>query len=120
MPDTLKVGDPIVYRPGFGMELPVMVKVVALTVTGLREKDGVEVEDVEWYMVEQNRCLMCFDNGHWGYSDQIDLGPSLDARLAVEAKFEELPTHLGKHPAIDNWIDDQLRKKQEETQTRRT
>ena len=54
-----QVGDTITYRPIFGTDLAVQVKVVELG-----EKN--------------DRDLVSLDNGHWAYLDQID---SIDIRV---------------------------------------
>ena len=54
-----QIGDTITYRPAFGMDPAVQVKVVELG--------------------EKNDCdLVCLDDGHWAYLDQID---SIDIRI---------------------------------------
>lgn len=71
----IRVGDTITYRPGFaGTEAPRQVKVLELTLTQEpREKYGVEVNAVHEICVRENLVCFMLDDGHWCYSEQVDL-----------------------------------------------
>ena len=71
MPDIV-VGDWVVYRGGFGNDLPRPVKVSQMEVTDwAREKDGQIREVVSLELVKANRVLFILGDGHWCYADQI-------------------------------------------------
>jgi hypothetical protein len=74
MSETIKIGDSVVWRGGFGqdMALSATVKGMALTEEP-REKYGESVDEVDLYSVRENRVVFDLDNGHWCYSEQIDL-----------------------------------------------
>ena len=70
--ETLKIGDQVLWRGGFGMDDQRFAEVVGLTVTeDEREKYGKDVEEVEWEEVLSNHCVVSLDNGHWAYGEQI-------------------------------------------------
>ena len=74
MSETIKVGDTVVWRGGFGMNMPLSVTVRGMTLTEHpREKYGTEVEEVYKRDVRENRVLFDLDNDHWCYCEQIDL-----------------------------------------------
>ena len=68
---TLKVGMAVIYRPSWGYDAPVEVKVENIELCdcpGCKYGDIVDevaVEDVE-------RSTFDLDNGHWAYGFQID------------------------------------------------
>lgn len=103
---SCKIGDYIIYRPAFGMEDPVIAKVTGLTLTTLpRDKYGTDVTQIDWYCVKENKVVFSLDNSHWCYSDQVQTSWSPEElREILESPLEELPTHLGRHCAIDAWI----------------
>jgi hypothetical protein len=110
--EMVRVGDPIIYRPNFDRALPVLVRVLELTITAEpHEKYGDDTQTkAPWSLVLEDR--ICFDmsNGYWCYSSQIDTDfpPSILKKIMRDKK-ENLPSHIGKHPALDVWITDQLR-----------
>jgi len=70
---TVKVGDKVIWRGGFGGDAPRTVTVTGLDVTEYpREKYGESVEEVSWDLVQLNRVLFSLDTGNWAYSEQID------------------------------------------------
>lgn len=72
--EIINIHDTITYRPGFGFQPPVKVKVIGLTLTQHpREKYGQEVLSVKMADVKANKVLFDLDNGHWAYSEQVDL-----------------------------------------------
>ena len=73
----IRVGDEIVYRPAWGTGPATRVCVESMEVTLYpREKYGDPADEVDVVLVEQNRVVMTLDNGHWAYSDQVDLEAS--------------------------------------------
>lgn len=69
-----RIGDTVLWRGAFGTQLPQKAKVVGLEVTEEpRSKYGNEVEEVDECMIDDGCVLFILDNGHWAYSDQINL-----------------------------------------------
>ena len=74
MSETIKVGDDVVWRGGFGQDMPLSAMVEGMTLTEHpREKYGMEVDKVSVQNVQENRVVFDLDNGHWCYSEQIEL-----------------------------------------------
>jgi hypothetical protein len=72
-----RVGDEIVYRPSWGSGVETVVRIESMEVTRYpREKYGHPADEVDVGLVEENRVVMTLDNGHWAYSDQVDLEAS--------------------------------------------
>ena len=70
----IKIGDNVNWRGGFGNDLPLSAKVTGMSITEHpREKYGEPVIEVAKDLVRHNRVVFELDNGHWCYSDQIDL-----------------------------------------------
>jgi len=70
---TVRVGDKVIWRGGFGGEAPRVVTVTGLDITEYpREKYGESVEKADWELVKDNRVLFSLDTGNWAYSEQID------------------------------------------------
>ncbi len=70
----ITVGSTIVYRPSFGYGMPKEAKVVGLTLTAYpRCKEGVEVPAVAKEAIQANKVLFDLDDGHWCYSEQVEL-----------------------------------------------
>lgn len=76
MSNTLKIGDKVTWRGGWGSDAPQVVRVVSMEVTDEpREKYGDLVDEVDWSLVEENRVCFVLDNGKWAYSEQITPAP---------------------------------------------
>ena len=74
MKNIIKIGDKVVYRPGWGSMAPVTVTVQTMDLTDEpRDKYGDSVKEVTLDQIRQNRVLFVLSDGHWAYSDQIDL-----------------------------------------------
>ena len=74
MSKTIKIGDTVVWRGCFGHDMPLSATVEGMTLTdNPREKYGMEVDKVYKRDVRDNRVVFDLDNGHWCYSEQIDL-----------------------------------------------
>lgn len=70
----LKVGDTVIWRGGFGQNLPLYARILGMEVTKFpRCKSGEVVAEVSKNLVRQNRVIFDLDNGHWCYSDQIQV-----------------------------------------------
>jgi len=66
----IKVGDKVLWRGNFGLELGEYARIVRMELCERdREKHGVPVE---WISDDQkNRTVFDLDNGHWAYGEQI-------------------------------------------------
>ena len=70
----VKVGDTVKWRGSFGKDAPKDAQIEGMTVTDIpRDKYGVEVDEVDSSLIEQNRVVFDLNNGHWAYSEQIEL-----------------------------------------------
>lgn len=78
----VKVGDTVKWRGCFGTDAPKDAQIEGMTVTDIprgrtgrlfRTKYGVEVDEVDSSLIEQNRVVFDLNNGHWAYSEQIEL-----------------------------------------------
>lgn len=69
--ETLKVGMAVIYRPSWGYDAPVEVKVEYIELCDMEGcKYGEPVEEVS--AEDVYRCCVDLDNGHWAYGFQID------------------------------------------------
>jgi hypothetical protein len=66
---TLKVGDEVIWRGGFGIDPPQRVKVTGIEICELGEKYGDPVEEVEWS--KRDRIVVDLENGRWAKGHQI-------------------------------------------------
>jgi len=84
--NSIRVGDSIWYRPGFGHDQPRRATVTGITVTEFpRGKHGESVTQVSHGIVQQNRAVFDLDHCSWCYSSQVDLpGKILDATGMVD------------------------------------
>jgi hypothetical protein len=70
----IRIGDIITYRPGFGSQAPKQAVIRGMEVTKRqREKYGEQVSQVSEELVWKNRVCFDFEDGHWCYSEQVDL-----------------------------------------------
>lgn len=67
---TLKVGDEVLWRGGFGMDAPRKAKVEGIEITR-GDKYGDPVDEVEWSEVYGRNVTVDLDNDHWAYAEQI-------------------------------------------------
>jgi hypothetical protein len=103
------IGDMVVYRGGFGRDFPKPAKVVGLKVTDWpREKDGQEREAVTPELVEANRVLFSLADGHWCYSEQIELDLTQELWDVIDKPKEELPLYIG-HPVFGSVIEELMK-----------
>ena len=72
MSDTLRVGDDVLWRGSFGMEEPkkVIVKGIQLNYSN-GSKDGVAVDEIDWWHIQERNQIIDLDNGHWAWAFQI-------------------------------------------------
>ena len=67
--EKLKIGDEVMWRPGFGHEEPMPAKITGIELIARGEKYGQPVESVDWAIV--NSVVVDLDTGHWAYGHQI-------------------------------------------------
>lgn len=98
----LKTGDYVVYRPGFGMDDPVLVTIEGMAATSYtREKYGRPKQEVPYELVRQNLVLFSFSNGHWAYSDQVDIHATQQANIYMHAPVADVVEKISVlHPLI--------------------
>ena len=70
MSNTLKIGDQVSWRGGFGGDNARIATVIGIEVTN-GEKYGDDVEEVLWEEVYGRNVVIDLDNSHWAYADQI-------------------------------------------------
>ena len=73
-----KIGDRIVYSPGFGDGIPVEATIVKMDLTmEPREKYGEDRTEVSWGYVADNRVNFILSDGCWCYSEQVNIKASM-------------------------------------------
>jgi len=91
---TIKIGDTVRWRGGWGTDpaKDVKVKGMLLTTRPREKHDGVKVKEVD-INNDVGGNMVCFDldNGHWAYSEQIE-GRVLDSGTVV------IPVRTGGWP----------------------
>ena len=70
MKDTLKIGDTVLWRGGFGSEPAKLAVVEGIEITN-GGKYGDSVEEVPWSEVYDRNVTVDLENGHWAYAEQI-------------------------------------------------
>lgn len=70
MKDTLKIGDTVLWRGGFGSETAKLAVVEGIEITG-GYKYGDSVDEVPWSEVYDRNVTVDLENGHWAYAEQI-------------------------------------------------
>lgn len=109
MKETINVGDQIVYKAGFGDDLPKITRVTQMEVTDYaREKYGDEREEASLELVEDNRVCISLENGHWCYSEQVDLELTQKLWELEEKAIEDLPTEMGVDYPLGRYIQQRL------------
>ena len=71
---TLKVGDKVMWRGGWGTQAPQEATVVVLEECEPGQKDGRDVKTMHWALVP-SMAVVSLDNGHWAYGDQLEPMP---------------------------------------------
>ena len=70
----LRVGDEVMYRPGWGSGSLTQVRIESMEYTEEpRGKYGHSIDLASWDAIAANHVMFDLDNGHWSYSDQIDI-----------------------------------------------
>lgn len=71
MKNTLKIGDKVWWRGGFGSEPAKLATVEEIEITK-GYKYGDQVDEVSWGEVYDRNVVVSFsDNNHWAYASQI-------------------------------------------------
>lgn len=71
---TIKIGDTVVWKGCFGLNAPLSAKVTGMELTAFpRCKYGHKVKEVSLEAVKANLVVFSLDNGHWAYSEQIEV-----------------------------------------------
>ena len=70
MNKTLKIGDEVIWKGGFGMDKPKVAKVEGIEHTR-GGKYGDSVEEISWTKVRDREVVLDLDNGHWCYGSQV-------------------------------------------------
>ena len=71
MKKTLKIGDKVWWRGGFGSEPAKLATVEMIEITG-GYKYGERVDEVSWSEVYDRNVVVCFsDQDYWAYAEQI-------------------------------------------------
>ena len=68
--DTLKIGDTVLWRGGFGSEPEKLAVVEGIEITN-GGKYGDSVDEVPWSEVYDRNVTVDLDNNHWAYAEQI-------------------------------------------------
>lgn len=81
MSRTLRVGDKVEWRGGWGREAPTLVTVSHIEITdACGSKYGLDTDEVSWDSA--GRIVVDLDNGHWAYGSQIS--PVTEANTETE------------------------------------
>ena len=70
MRNTLKIGDKVWWRGGFGKEPRKLATVEEIEITN-GDKYGTEVDEVKWALVYDRNVVVSLGNDHWAYASQI-------------------------------------------------
>ena len=71
MRNTLKIGDKVWWRGGFGSGPAKLATIEEIEITN-GDKYGYEVDEVKWSLVYGRNVVVTFsDNDHWAYAQQI-------------------------------------------------
>lgn len=67
---TLKIGDKVSWRGGFGHDAPKEAIIEGIEITN-GGKYGDSVDEVDWEKVYERNVVVNLENGHWAYASQI-------------------------------------------------
>lgn len=70
MKKQLTIGDEVMWKGAFGMEVAKKAKVEGIEVTN-GGKYGEDVLSVDWSKVTERNVVVDLDNGSWAYASQI-------------------------------------------------
>lgn len=74
---TLRIGDVVLWSGAFGTDAPCRAVVLSIQETEhVREKNGCDVEKIDWQTVYENRAIIGVRgegsiNDNWAYGEQI-------------------------------------------------
>jgi len=71
---TIKVGDKVIYKGGWGQNAPVVAKVTGIVagVSQGNKHNGTSVEEMNFSKLEDGHSFIFdLDNGHWGWAYQV-------------------------------------------------
>lgn len=70
---TLKIGDEVIWRGGWGTDAPQKVTVRTIQINEENgSKDGTSVPSVDWRFAEERNIIVDFDeNNHWAWGFQL-------------------------------------------------
>lgn len=72
MDNVLRVGDVVTWRGVWGSEEAKDAKVIGIIECyAPGEKDGIEIDSVDWESVDGRDYIIDLDNGHWSWSFQV-------------------------------------------------
>mgnify|MGYP003624760517 CR=1 FL=1 len=66
----LKVGDEVVWKGSFGIDASKYTTVECIEIN-CKNKDGDEVDSIDWSKVNGRDVIVNLTNGHWAYGNQI-------------------------------------------------
>ena len=74
MKEKIKVGDKVNWQGSFGLDAPQEAIVTGMELCDYpRSKYGQAVHEVTIEQVKKNLVLFTLSNGHWAYSEQIQV-----------------------------------------------
>lgn len=69
--DTLKVGDTVLWRGGFGSEPAQEATVAKIVLVDEGKRELAQVGEIAWGMVDTRLVIVDLANGRWAYGAQI-------------------------------------------------
>lgn len=69
---TLKIGDKVIWRGGWGADPAVEVTISEIEICAIGAKNGRSVKSVAWNTVNRQVVVGFKENSHWAYGDQLD------------------------------------------------
>ena len=70
--ETIKIGDTVTYRGGWGADTPKQAKIEGIELCSkIGQKYGKHVKEIDVKNIE--RCVFALSDGHWCYGYQIVL-----------------------------------------------
>lgn len=69
---TLKTGDPVKWRGGFGTHPAQEARVVGITLMDDTATCIGNVEQIAWGLTDNRLVTVVLDNGHWAYGFQVE------------------------------------------------
>jgi len=75
MGNTLRIGDTVLWRGGFGRDPAREAVVEGIEMVEVGEKYGAPTESAPWSRLTGRHAVISFGN-HWAYAEQIDKLPA--------------------------------------------